>query len=53
MKSLQNPGRKPTHPVAVLREDVLPELRWTQTELANRLMVSRQMFRNCCTKRKP
>ena len=42
MKSLRNPGRKPTHPVAVLREDVLPELRWTQTELANRLMVSRQ-----------
>jgi addiction module HigA family antidote len=26
----------------VLREDVLPELGWTQAELANRLMVSRQ-----------
>ena len=33
---------KPTHLGAVLREDVLPELGWTQTELANRLMVSRQ-----------
>jgi addiction module HigA family antidote len=42
MKSLRNPGRKPTHPGAVLREDVLPELGWTQIELANRLMVSRQ-----------
>ena len=42
MKSLRNPQRKPTHPGAVLREDVLPELGWTQIELANRLMVSRQ-----------
>ena len=42
MKSLRNPHRKPTHPGAVLREDVLPELGWTQAELANRLMVSRQ-----------
>ena len=37
-----NPNRKPTHPGAVLREDVLPELGWTQGELATRLMVSRQ-----------
>ena len=42
MKSLRNPNRKPTHPGAVLREDVLPELGWTQAELASRLMVSRQ-----------
>jgi addiction module HigA family antidote len=42
MKSLRNPNRKPTHPGAVLREDVLPELCWTESELANRLMVSRQ-----------
>ncbi len=42
MKSLRNLKRKPTHPGAVLREDVLPELGWTQVELANRLMVSRQ-----------
>lgn len=42
MKSLRNPNRKPTHPGAVLREDVLPEIGWTQTELATRLMVSRQ-----------
>jgi addiction module HigA family antidote len=42
MKSLRNPNRKPTHPGAVLREDVLPELAWTQGEFATRLMVSRQ-----------
>jgi len=42
MKSQRNPERKPTHPGAILREDVLPELGWTQIELAQRLMVSRQ-----------
>jgi hypothetical protein len=42
MRSLRNPDRKPAHPGAVLREDVLPELAWTQGELAARLMVSRQ-----------
>lgn len=42
MKSLRNPNRKPTHPGAVLREDVLPQIGWTQTELAVRLRVSRQ-----------
>jgi addiction module HigA family antidote len=33
--------RKPVHPGAVLREDVLPALGLTQTELARRLGVSR------------
>jgi antitoxin HigA-1 len=42
MKSLRNSNRKPTHPGAVLREDVLPETGWTQMEFASRLMVSRQ-----------
>jgi len=40
MKSMRNPDRKPTHPGAVLREDVLPSLNMTQTELAERLGVS-------------
>jgi len=43
MKSLRNLDHKPTHSRAVLREDVLPETGWTQTELASRLMVSRQI----------
>lgn len=41
MKSLRDPKRKPTHPGEVLREDVLPSLEMTQTELAKRLGVSR------------
>ena len=40
-KSLRDPKRRPTHPGAVLREDVLPELGMTQTEFARRLGVSR------------
>jgi addiction module HigA family antidote len=40
-KSLRDPKRKPTHPGAVLREDVLPALGMTQAEFAKRLGVSR------------
>jgi plasmid maintenance system antidote protein VapI len=36
MKSLRNPNRKPTHPGAILREDVLPELDITQGAFALR-----------------
>lgn len=41
MKSLRDPKRRPTHPGAILREDVLPGLGMTQTEFAQRLGVSR------------
>ena len=41
MKSLRNPQRRPTHPGAILREDVLPALGMTQTDFAARLGVSR------------
>jgi len=41
MKSLRDPNRRPTHPGAILREDVLPAIDMTQTELAERLGVSR------------
>lgn len=34
-------SRKPTHPGAILREDVLPALGITQAEFARRLGVSR------------
>ncbi|GAB4156544.1 MAG: HigA family addiction module antitoxin [Sphingomonadales bacterium] len=40
-KSMRNPARRPTHPGAVLREDVLPALGLTQGQFANRLGVSR------------
>lgn len=41
MESLRSPKRKPTHPGAILREDVLPALNLTQTDFAKRLGVSR------------
>ncbi|MFL6675970.1 MAG: HigA family addiction module antitoxin [Massilia sp.] len=41
MKSLRNPDRRPTHPGAVLREDILPALKMTQAEFAELLDVSR------------
>lgn len=41
MKSLRDANRRPTHPGAVLREDVLPALAMSQTEFARRLSVSR------------
>jgi addiction module HigA family antidote len=41
MKSLRDLKRRPTHPGAILREDVLPALDMTQAEFAHRLGVSR------------
>ena len=42
MNALRSKDRKPTHPGAILREDVLPSLNITQTEFADRLGVSRR-----------
>ena len=41
MKTLRDRRRAPTHPGAILREDILPALRMSQQELARRLGVSR------------
>ena len=41
MNTLRSPNRRPTHPGAILREDVLPALDMTQGEFADRLGVSR------------
>ncbi|MBS0397950.1 MAG: HigA family addiction module antidote protein [Proteobacteria bacterium] len=40
MSTLRSKQRRPIHPGAILREDVLPELKITQTEFADRLGVS-------------
>ena len=40
--SIKTKKRKPTHPGAILREDVLPGLGISQAELADRLGVSRR-----------
>ncbi len=39
---VRDPARQPTHPGALLREDVLPALRISTTEAAEKLGVSRQ-----------
>ena len=41
MPILRDPQRAPTHPGEILREDVLPAIKMTQTEFAQRLGVSR------------
>lgn len=41
MRSLRDRNRKPTHPGAMIREEVLPALGITQTQLAIHLGVSR------------
>lgn len=40
-KSLRDPKLRPTHPGAILREDVLPALNMTQKEFADWIGVSR------------
>ena len=40
-QSLRDPKRRPTHPGAILREDVLPALKMTQKEFASWIGVSR------------
>ena len=39
--SMRNPSRRPTHPGAILREDILPSLGISQASLAEYLGVSR------------
>ena len=53
MNSLRSKNRKPTHPGAILREDVLPELNITQTQLANCLKVSRRTISEIIHERRP
>lgn len=48
----QNPNRTPTHPGAILREDVLPALRLSVAEAARRLHVSRQTLHDLLAERK-
>ena len=52
-KSLRNPNRRPTHPGAILREDVLPHLGMTQQEFADRLGVSRLTVSDVLHEKRP
>lgn len=53
MRTLRAKNRKPTHPGAVLREDVLPSLKMSQTELAARLNVSRRTISQILHEQRP
>lgn len=48
----RNPRRAPTHPGAILREDVLPALGLSIAETARRLHVSRQTLHDLLAERK-
>ena len=48
----RHPGREPTHPGALLREDVLPALGLSVSEAARRLHVSRQTLHALLAERK-
>jgi len=45
--------RKPTHPGAVLREDVLPEIGLPVSEIARRLHMSRQSLHRILAEEQP
>lgn len=53
MESLRSKARRPTHPGAILREDVLPELNITQQGLADRLGVSRRTVSEILNEHRP
>ena len=49
----RDPNRCPTHPGAILREIVVPELRMSKTDLAKALKMSRQQFYAILRERQP
>jgi addiction module HigA family antidote len=46
-------GRRPTHPGAVLREDVLPALQLSVPAAAQKLGISRQLLHGIVAERRP
>jgi antitoxin HigA-1 len=53
MNTLRAKNRKPTHPGAILREDILPSLNISQTDLADRLGVSRRTVSQILHEQRP
>lgn len=49
----RNPKRCPTHPGALLREDILPALKLSKTAVAEALGISRQHLYDILRERKP
>jgi addiction module HigA family antidote len=48
-----NKLRRPTHPGAILREDILPEVNVSQTKLADMLGVPRRTVNEIVNERRP
>ena len=46
-------ARCPTHPGAILREDVLPALGLSKVEFAEKIMLSRQQLYNILNEKQP
>lgn len=53
MSSLRAKKRKPTHPGAILREDVFPELAMSQADIADALGVSRRTISQILNEHRP
>jgi len=51
--SIRAKSRRPTHPGAILREDVLPSLNLSQAEFADRLGVSRRTISQIIHEHRP
>jgi antitoxin HigA-1 len=49
----RNPNRCPSHPGALLREDVIPATGKTKTEIARLLGISRQHLHDILEEKKP
>jgi antitoxin HigA-1 len=49
----RDPNRCPTHPGELLREDILPALRMSKTEIAAALGISRQHLYDILSEKKP
>jgi addiction module HigA family antidote len=49
----QNPNRCPSHPGALLREDVIPATGKTKTEISRLLGISRQHLHDILEEKKP
>lgn len=49
----RNPNRCPTHPGAILREDILPALGISKAKVADALGISRQHLYDIMNERKP
>lgn len=49
----RNPDRCPTHPGELLREDMLPAVKKSKSEIARMLGISRQHLHDILAERKP